>query len=351
MTDNIANNPKLGLLYHPYLEILCGTTEESLNPSFPGHYREVSPDLGKGYYWYFPIDDMMAVNIVDLELHTDMTMSYDVPDFFCFGKYNHTMASYFYEKGPAISALSPQRSRILGYAWKHSYFSELIKADQHVRAVGISLLPEAVTQLGSRFGCDPYALAAAISELDGNQVIPGLDEVFETISNIHPCGPSTRVFYESKIAEAAALLIEWWYQKKSNTYAHIRPVDRTSLNIAIEYINDHLSDQITLDDLCLTACMSASKLTGLFKAAEERTPMEYVRELRLEKACKMLAYGDSSLGEIASNLGFSHQGSFSESFKTQYGLTPLSYRKTHSRQYSNSSITPTVVLQERYRAI
>jgi len=79
--------------------------------------------------------------------------------------------------------------------------------------------------------------------------------------------------------------------------------------------------------------MSTSKLTNLFKTIENKTPMEYVRDYRLDHACKLLSFGDMPLQEIAIRLGFSHQGSFSEAFKTKYGVTPREYRKSHTVDY------------------
>ena len=76
------------------------------------------------------------------------------------------------------------------------------------------------------------------------------------------------------------------------------------------------------NELCRIACMSASKLTRLFKQAEGMTPQEYARTLRMERACELLGDTDLSMAEIAARLGFARQGSFSEAFKERFGATP-----------------------------
>ena len=63
------------------------------------------------------------------------------------------------------------------------------------------------------------------------------------------------------------------------------------------------------------------------KDIEQMTPMQYVREQRMERACKLLTETDDSLSEISAAVGFMRQGSFSEAFKERFGITPHQYRK------------------------
>ena len=84
---------------------------------------------------------------------------------------------------------------------------------------------------------------------------------------------------------------------------------------------------MTLADLCRASCVSASKLTALFKAIENNTPLGYVRDLRMEAACNLLAHSDEALSSVAAAVGFSRQGSFSEAFRERFGMPPHQYRK------------------------
>ncbi|MEI3309628.1 MAG: helix-turn-helix transcriptional regulator [Eggerthella lenta] len=87
-------------------------------------------------------------------------------------------------------------------------------------------------------------------------------------------------------------------------------------------------------ELCRIACMSASKLTRLFKQAEGMTPQEYARTLRMERACELLGDTDLSMAEIAARLGFARQGSFSEAFKERFGATPQEFRALRAARRS-----------------
>ena len=53
---------------------------------------------------------------------------------------------------------------------------------------------------------------------------------------------------------------------------------------------------------------------------------EYIRQLRVEYACRQLSSSSTALAEIASAAGFSDQSHFSRTFKRQIGMTPSQYR-------------------------
>ena len=294
------------------------------NTEKPGDLWEIEPSFGKGYYWNFIIDDMMVVSLCELEFYEEFSFSYDVPDFFCFGKYNKNMTNYFYS-GPKSQATE----RILGYAWKGKPFSETVINNCPLKTASISLLPEAVKRLSNSIGVNARVLASAISGLDGMQYAPGLGELFDSLFSLRPQQPAARAYYESKIVEACALLVDWWLLKQTKTSSSIRPADHSAINLVVEHIHENLTKNISLKELCQLSCMSASKLNNLFKTLKHKSPIEYARDAKLDYSCQLLANNTASIQEISFCLGFSHQGSFSEAFKSRYGISPKTYRRTH----------------------
>lgn len=301
------------------------------NFTSPGRCWIPQEGIGRGYFWYYPIDDMMAINVIELDFFIDSIISYQTPDFLYFGKCNTSLASLLYGTTGSTRFLPTTRDKILSHASKRGTHTRIVKKEQPLRSTGITLLPQALQSLSLRFNCTPRAFVQAITELDGSQSIPGLEELFESLFLQHPSNQSARVFYESKITEALALLLDWHYLKQTKPPTSIKIIDNNALTDTVEYIHTHLDSPLCLDELCRVSCMSATKLTCLFKAVKGRTPIEYVRELRLEKACTLLRLTDISLNEIAQSLQYEHQGSFSEAFKTHFGVTPLSYRKSSSQ--------------------
>ena len=95
------------------------------------------------------------------------------------------------------------------------------------------------------------------------------------------------------------------------------------------YIDKHFSEDITLDKIANKALVSKFHFIRLFKKYYGRTPNQYLQEVRIEKAKKLLQKG-SSLDEVCSAIGFNSKTSFISLFKKLTGLTPLAYRNKKS---------------------
>ena len=66
---------------------------------------------------------------------------------------------------------------------------------------------------------------------------------------------------------------------------------------------------------------------ALFKKFTNFTPMEYLTNYRVERACELLKPTDKTVAEIAFDCGFSGNSYFGEIFKRSMGITPKEYRK------------------------
>ena len=94
----------------------------------------------------------------------------------------------------------------------------------------------------------------------------------------------------------------------------------------VDYIENHLSEQITLDDLTKLVHLDKSYLIVRFKEKWGIPPMKYVNWIRIERAKILLAVTDKSITEIAESVGFRSVHYFSRFFKDKEKLTPNDYR-------------------------
>ncbi len=102
-------------------------------------------------------------------------------------------------------------------------------------------------------------------------------------------------------------------------------------NIATQYMQDHLGEQLSLEQLAREVGVSVSTLKKAFRDESGGGVNSYYIDLKLSHAAKLLCESDLSVGEIADKLGFSTQFYLSEQFKSRYGISPLSYRKQQER--------------------
>jgi transcriptional regulator GlxA family with amidase domain len=98
---------------------------------------------------------------------------------------------------------------------------------------------------------------------------------------------------------------------------------------AIEYIQKHFRRKITVQTVAETVNLSARQLDRKFQETLKMSPQEFIMKLRLKTACSELTCSPKKIMEIALDLGFYDQSSFTLQFRKQMGMTPLQYRKRH----------------------
>jgi AraC family transcriptional regulator len=103
--------------------------------------------------------------------------------------------------------------------------------------------------------------------------------------------------------------------------------DRVEVSRVIEHLYAHLDNKITIDLMASVAHLSPSHFVRVFKSETGKAPMEYVQDLRLERAKKLLLAGDKSMTDIALDCGFGSPSYLSACFQKQYRMTPKEYRK------------------------
>lgn len=93
------------------------------------------------------------------------------------------------------------------------------------------------------------------------------------------------------------------------------------------YIKEHLSEELTIDQIAQSANVSRSECFKCFKRFSQKTPVEYINECRLTQAASLLAGTKRPVTEVASMCGFSTASYFCKLFKERYQLSPAQYRK------------------------
>ena len=94
-----------------------------------------------------------------------------------------------------------------------------------------------------------------------------------------------------------------------------------------QYIDDRLTEKITLDGIAEYFHISKRHMLRVFKAKFNTTPGAYHSDIRLIAAERYLTETKVSIGEIAMILGFADQSFFSTAFKKKYGVYPTAFRK------------------------
>jgi AraC-like DNA-binding protein len=94
-----------------------------------------------------------------------------------------------------------------------------------------------------------------------------------------------------------------------------------------EYIYEHFSDNLTLEDIAQVGNISKSQASKLFRKYAGLSPISYLNRHRLEISLNLLRSTSEPIADVAQRCGFSDQSYFNRLFLREYGTTPLNYRK------------------------
>ncbi|MES1224059.1 MAG: AraC family transcriptional regulator, partial [Bacteroidota bacterium] len=99
------------------------------------------------------------------------------------------------------------------------------------------------------------------------------------------------------------------------------------LSIVKDYIRSCYHEDITLHDLALTCYLNPCYLLREFKNLYRVTPHQYLTDIRLQEAEKMIVQTQKPISEITREIGFQDPASFSKLFKKKFNKAPAAYRK------------------------
>ena len=99
------------------------------------------------------------------------------------------------------------------------------------------------------------------------------------------------------------------------------------LSAVVEYVNMHLSEEITLETLASLVHFHPNYFIRFFKQNLGVSPMQYVSKARIDHAKVLLKTTDEKIADIASLTGFHDLFYFSQRFKEQTGFSPTDFRK------------------------
>ena len=102
--------------------------------------------------------------------------------------------------------------------------------------------------------------------------------------------------------------------------------DKEFLDKAVAAVSAHITDSsYSVDTLASDLCMSRANLHRKMRAITGRTPTDFIRNQRLERAAHLLRTTSHSVNEIADLVGFSYASYFTKCFKEKYGVLPKDY--------------------------
>lgn len=99
------------------------------------------------------------------------------------------------------------------------------------------------------------------------------------------------------------------------------------LSAPIDYIRTHFAEHISVEELATACSLSVSALERRFRKHLRKTPHQYLTEVRLEHARRLLIDTEKAIGTIALETGFADHSHFTRSYKKHFGVAPSAVRQ------------------------
>lgn len=287
-----------------------------------GNSWRLSPELGGGYYWLYAQKDLFDIKIHDFYFHNDFVLNFDIPEGISITRYDSISGE---ELNPYRRLSAGSIQTIVG--GKQNY-KAIIHKRIPIHSVGIEILPAYYEDyLKKQYPDEYFDLSAAFQCVDQAAEFPAMSKLLFEIENYRGEGVAASLFYEAKVIEAVALVVD---NQKKQAIKNAHPLSKEDVeglaNVA-GYISDHYTFDIPLSRLANIACMSESKLKTSFKRQFGCSITRYIQGRRMSQAEHLLIDTDFTMGQIAQMIGYSTSSRFAELFKKSTGILPIEYRK------------------------
>ena len=137
---------------------------------------------------------------------------------------------------------------------------------------------------------------------------------------------SGRLYGESLAVALVAHLLSKYSAHVPDSHNHSAGLPAYKLRRVVEYINDNLTEDLTLAEIACVAGMNPHYFSRAFRQSTGTPPHRYVINCRVEKAKRLLADDELPLVEVGLTVGFQNQSHFTTLFHKLTGVTPKAYR-------------------------
>ena len=139
--------------------------------------------------------------------------------------------------------------------------------------------------------------------------------------------PGSRAMLRILFQECLIEMLRLHGESKDCQLQWLRALDKPRLSKVLERIIEDPGQPYTLEMLADLCAMSRSTFAAQFKESFGRSPMDFVKEVRLRAASRMLTQTDIPIKTICTKVGYDSRSHFTHSFSEFFGSSPSKYRE------------------------
>ncbi len=136
---------------------------------------------------------------------------------------------------------------------------------------------------------------------------------------------TTRVLELLSILDILAKSTEYELMNANGYVSDVHEKNSQKINQVYEYTITNFRKQIELSEIAALTNLSISAFCRYFKTRTRKSYFQYLAEVRIGYACRLLSEGDLDIGQIAYQSGYNNLSNFNKQFKTIMKTTPRNY--------------------------
>ncbi|MDE7342126.1 MAG: AraC family transcriptional regulator [Lachnospiraceae bacterium] len=168
----------------------------------------------------------------------------------------------------------------------------------------------------SLYSLDTYKVVSFHSRHATNRMLYLFDLLFQVLEEPYSLGNF------AYMTQVLALILSDTYLKERKEEAS----GNVHVSNIIRYMNSHLEENCTLDDLSEKFKLSKSYLNVIFRKYTKKSPIDLFVSLKMTEACKLLKTTDMYIYEVANAVGYKDPYYFSKIFRKVVGTSPTEYK-------------------------
>ena len=157
---------------------------------------------------------------------------------------------------------------------------------------------------------------------------PQMRTIFESlIDEYQRCGPACAAMMTALMNQCLIQVLRRAGEQANGSLPWLSALEDPRLASVIDTILTHPEQAHTVESLADVGHMSRSTFARHFEQCFGRTPMDYLRDVRLRRAAQLLQTSGLSMDGVSSKVGYASRSHFSRAFHEQYGCSPADFRK------------------------
>jgi len=151
--------------------------------------------------------------------------------------------------------------------------------------------------------------------------------ILDAILKIYHYIEQKNQYYEIDITQQLSFI---WKNLMDNgfnlEYVQTEVIKSQRMKQMLSWIHQHYAEKLMLEDIARAGQLSRSECCRYFKRYLKSTPLHYVIDYRIQKSLFLLHQSDSTITEVAYQVGFNSTSYFIMKFRDAMNMTPLAYR-------------------------